>query len=158
MGTGFAGLVLPSIVSGLCSNPLVAICETCRRMSSIEGVTPLPRASGRPSTSHRTLGFRIARARFFLVFSEPHPFLKAISAPSRDLEPGDCSCQKLLDGAQRLDRRHVWRSHSPSAPPSCAYPHVKRWATAFSGISDELDAHPHSTQEREEIHGKPERP
>ena len=52
-------------------NPRLAMFDTCRRMSSIEVVRLGSRGPGRPSTSHRTLGFRVVRARFLLAFSAP---------------------------------------------------------------------------------------
>lgn len=61
-------------------NPRLAILDTCRRMSSIE-VLVLLRGLGRPSTSQRIFGFRVARARFFLVLSARHPEDSFIHAP-----------------------------------------------------------------------------
>lgn len=62
-------------------NPRLAMFDTCRRMSSIEVVRLVSRGLGRPSTSHRIFGFRVARARFFLVLSARHPVDSFISAP-----------------------------------------------------------------------------
>lgn len=62
-------------------NPRLAILDTCRRMSSIEVVRLVSRGPGRPSTSHLIFGFRVARARFFLVLSARHPVDSFISAP-----------------------------------------------------------------------------
>jgi len=62
-------------------NPRLAIFDTCRRMSSIEVVRLVPRGLGRPSTSHRIFGFRVARAWFFLVLSARHPVDSFIKAP-----------------------------------------------------------------------------
>src|SRR3954467_4920074 len=56
-----------------CPNPRLAILDTCRRISSIEVLALLSRGLGRPSTSQRIFGFRVARARFFLVLSARHP-------------------------------------------------------------------------------------
>jgi hypothetical protein len=61
-------------------NPRLAMLDTCRRMSSIE-VFALLRGLGRPSTSQRIFGFRVALARFFLVFSARHPEDSFIHAP-----------------------------------------------------------------------------
>lgn len=63
-------------------NPRLAMFDTCRRMSSIEAVRLVSRGLGRPSTSHRIFGFRVARARFFFVLSARHPVDSFISAPS----------------------------------------------------------------------------
>jgi len=63
-------------------NPRLAMFDTCRRMSSIEVVRLVSRGLGRPSTSHRIFGFRVARARFFFVLSARHPVDSFISAPS----------------------------------------------------------------------------
>ena len=63
-------------------NPRLAMFDTCRRMSSIEVVRLVSRGPGRPSTSHRIFGFRVARARFFFVLSARHPVDNFISAPS----------------------------------------------------------------------------
>ena len=54
-------------------NPWLAMFETCRRMSSIEVVGLVSRGFERPSTCHRIFGFRVARARFFLVLSGSPP-------------------------------------------------------------------------------------
>jgi hypothetical protein len=62
-------------------NPRLAMFDTCRRMSSIEVVRLVSRGLGRPSTSHLIFGFRVARARFFLVLSARHPVDSFISAP-----------------------------------------------------------------------------
>jgi len=62
-------------------NPRLAMFDTCRRMSSIEVVRLVSSGLGRPSTSHRIFGFRVARARFFLVLSARHPVDSFISAP-----------------------------------------------------------------------------
>jgi hypothetical protein len=62
-------------------NPRLAMLDTCRRMSSIEVVRLVSRGFGRPSTSHRIFGFRVARARFFLVLSARHPVDSFICAP-----------------------------------------------------------------------------
>ena len=62
-------------------NPRLAMFDTCRRMSSIEVVRLGSRGLGRPRTSHRIFGFRVARARFFLVLSARHPVDSFISAP-----------------------------------------------------------------------------
>jgi hypothetical protein len=59
--------------------------DTCRRMSSIEVVRLAARGPGRPSTSHRIFGFRVARARFFLVLSARHPADSFIRAPLIEL-------------------------------------------------------------------------
>jgi hypothetical protein len=76
-------------------NPRLAMLDTCRRMSSIEVVKLVSRGFGRPSTSHRIFGFRVARARFFLVLSARHPVDRFIHAPYRTwrLQRG-----KTLDG------------------------------------------------------------
>lgn len=63
-------------------NPRLAMFDTCRRMSSIEVVRLVSSGLGRPSTSHRIFGFRVARARFFLVLSALHPVDSFICAPS----------------------------------------------------------------------------
>ena len=62
-------------------NPRLAMFDTCRRMSSIEVVRLVSRGLERPSTSHRIFGFRVARARFFLVLSARHPVDSFIRAP-----------------------------------------------------------------------------
>src|SRR5512138_3102948 len=55
--------------------------DTCRRMSSIEVVRLVSRGLERPRTSHLIFGFRVARARFFLVLSARHPEDSFIRAP-----------------------------------------------------------------------------
>ena len=67
-------------------NPRLAMLDACRRISSIEVVKLVSRGLGRPSTSHRIFGFRVARARFFLVLSARHPVDSFIRAPF--IEPG----------------------------------------------------------------------
>ena len=67
-------------------NPRLAMFDTCRRMSSIEVVRLASSGFGRPSISHRIFGFRVARARFFLVLSARHPVDSFICAPF--IEPG----------------------------------------------------------------------
>ena len=64
-------------------NPRLAMFDTCRRMSSIEVIELVSRGLGRPSTSQRIFGFRVARARFFLVLSARHPEDSFIQAPYR---------------------------------------------------------------------------
>jgi len=59
----------------------LAMFDTCSRMSSIEVVRLGSSGPGRPSTSHLIFGFRVARARFFLVLSARHPVDSFISAP-----------------------------------------------------------------------------
>lgn len=66
-------------------NPRLAMFDTCLRMSSIEVVRLVSRGPGRPSTSHRIFGFRVARARFFLVLSARHPVDSFIGAPLSNL-------------------------------------------------------------------------
>ena len=62
-------------------NPRLAMFDTCRRMSSMDVVRLVSRGPGRPSTSHLIFGFRVARARFFLVLSARHPVDSFICAP-----------------------------------------------------------------------------
>jgi hypothetical protein len=62
-------------------NPLLAMFDTCRRISSIEVVRLVSIGPGRPSTSHRIFGFRVARARLFLILSARHPVDRFIYAP-----------------------------------------------------------------------------
>ena len=76
-------------------NPRLAMLDTCRRMSSIEVVKLVSRGFGRPSTSHRIFGFRVARARFFLVLSARHPVDRFIHAPLF-IEPGVSNVGKRL--------------------------------------------------------------
>ena len=83
-------------------NPWLAMFETCRRMSSIEVVRLESRGFGRPSTSHLIFGFRVARARFFLVLSARHPVDSFIYAPF--IEPGISNVGKRLMEMRRSDR------------------------------------------------------
>ena len=78
-------------------NPRLAIFDTWRRMSSIEIVRLDSRGLGRPSTSHRIFGFRVARARLFLVLSARHPVDSFISAPLH-MEPDISNRGKPLYG------------------------------------------------------------
>ena len=61
--------------------PRLAMFDTCRRMSSIEVVRLVSGGLGRPSTSHRIFGFRVARARFFhVLFCFVLPYFTLISS------------------------------------------------------------------------------
>ena len=82
-------------------NPRLAMFDTCLRMSSIEVVRLVSMGFGRPSTSHRIFGFRVARARFFLVLSARHPVDSFISAP---LEPGISNVEKRSMEMKGSDR------------------------------------------------------
>jgi hypothetical protein len=83
-------------------NPRLAMFDTCRRMSSIEVVRVVSRGPGRPSTSHRIFGFRVARARFFLVLSARHPVDSFINAPLLNLaSPTWGKCSMEMRGSDR---------------------------------------------------------
>ena len=73
--------------------PCSTLAGGCLPLRSSELVS---RGPGRPSTSHRIFGFRVARARFFLVLSARHPVDSFIRAPL--LEPGISNVENMLDG------------------------------------------------------------
>ncbi len=90
-------------------NPRLAMFDTCRRMSSIEVVRLVSRGPGRPSTSHLIFGFRVARARFFLVLSARHPVDSFISAPLY-MEPTSPTWEKVqcIEGIRKKCRNHCF--------------------------------------------------
>ena len=110
-------------------NPRLAMFDTCRRMSSIEVVRLVSRGLGRPSTSHRIFGFRVARARFFLVLSARHPVDSFISAPLY-IEPSISKRGIPLDGDDGVGQKsrnqcvHLSARHSRTEYDGTYEPHV----------------------------------
>jgi len=93
-------------------NPRLAMLDACRRISSIEVVKLVSRGLGRPSTSHRIFGFRVARARFFLVLSARHPVDSFIRAPF--IEPGISNVGKRSMEMRGSDRISTSSVHLPA--------------------------------------------
>lgn len=96
-------------------NPRLAMFDTCRRMSSIEVVRLVSRGPGRPSTSHRILGFRVARARFFLVLSARHPVDSFMVLLCR---PWHLQRESMRDGDEGVGLKG--RDHSAHLPARCS--------------------------------------
>jgi hypothetical protein len=121
-------------------NPRLAMFDTCKRMSSIEVVTLVSRGPGRPSTSHLIFGFRVARARFFLVLSARHPVDSFISAPLY-MKPTSPTWEKVqwIEGIREKCQNHcIHRSarhprteqagaYEPAQPPK----DQSRWDNAM---------------------------
>ena len=97
-------------------NPRLAMFDTCWRMSSIEVVRLVSRGPGRPSTSHRIFGFRVARARFFLVLSARHPVDSFIRAPF--IATWHLQRESMLDGDEGVELKG--RNHSVHLPARCS--------------------------------------